>query len=155
VPLATPRSASLLRLLLTIGMVPSLCSIGCAQVIAFRQPRPLDRSVLHEGAERDLIVATLGYPVAQDRPPGTTPPRLRETYVYTDGGTVNSAGGKTARIVLYTVGDLFTVFLTQIIWLPAELLCEGTQYHASVEYHRRPMDQTWVVQWLRERKLKE
>ena len=153
--LATRRSTSLLHLLLTVGMVPSLCSIGCAQVIAFRQPPPLDRSVLHEGAERDLIVATLGYPVARDRPPGATPPLLRETYVYTDGGKMNSPGGKTARIVLYTMGDLITVFLTQIIWLPAELHFDGTQYHASVEYHRRPMDQTWVAQWHRERRLKE
>ncbi|NIR43051.1 MAG: hypothetical protein GWN54_02245, partial [Gammaproteobacteria bacterium] len=88
-------------------------------------------------------MGVLGAPSATSE--GVEGETLRDTYLYTDGGGTNRFGGKAARILLYTAGDVFTAFLTQLIWMPAELVLDGTDYSATVDYQRRPTDQQWVA----------
>ena len=122
------------------GSLALLGTSGCAQYIAYKQPSPMDRSVLASGADRSRIAGTLGAPVSkEDNGDGT----ITETYKYDDGGAKNSAASKTARIVFYTAGDLFTVFLDQIIWMPLELAFRGTPYTADVTYEK--VDRRWVA----------
>lgn len=127
-----------------------IASTGCAQVMAAVQPSPLDRKVLLPGAERGAIVGTLGAPRATEEHPKQE--IIRDTYRYTDGGLRNAWGSKAGRIVLYTAGDVFTLFLTQILWIPAELALRGTEYSATVEYVRRPSDQRWIAHRVTESK---
>jgi len=117
-----------------------LLSFGCAQSMAVKQPGPLDRSFLIGGTPHSRVTAMLGPSYTSVKEEDS----LEETYVYTDGGAKNSAGGKTARVILYTAGDLFTVFLSQIIWMPMELLMEGDKYSAEVEYVKN-QEGKWVV----------
>lgn len=121
-----------------------VAQLGCAQLMVVRQAPPLDRSTLELGAARGLIAATLGAPTASEEDPSGG--QLTDTYVYTDGGKVNTWWGKAGRILLYSAGDFFTLFLTQILWMPAEIeLAGGTDYKATVGYERRPADQRWVA----------
>jgi hypothetical protein len=88
------RSALVLGLGVLIGMTS-----GCAQVIAIRQPAPLDRTLLAVGTDRTVVIGVLGAPVsADDRADGGR----TEVYKYVDGGTKNSWWSKTGRVVVYT-----------------------------------------------------
>jgi S1-C subfamily serine protease len=138
------RKVAILALVAAAGM-------ACAQVMAIRQPSRLDRKVLQPGAERAVIVGTLGAPRATEE--GLDGLRMTDTYTYTDGGKRNHWGAKAGRIVLYTAGDVFTIFLTQILWIPSEMLLDGTEYSATVEYERRPSDGRWVTLRATETKL--
>ncbi len=127
-----------------------VCSVGlmlngCAQVIAYRQPPPIDRGVLAVGTDRTRITAALGAPIEkEDNPDGT----ITDTYKYADGGAKNGAASKTLRIVLYSAGDLFTAFLDQVIWMPLELAFRPTEYTADVTYEKP--GRQWVAREFRE-----
>jgi len=125
-----------------------MLSTGCAQVIAYRQPAPIDRDVLVSGAPRGVVMGVLGAPVNTEEADDV----LNDTYLYTDGGKVNHPASKAARILLYTAGDVFTAFLTQVLWMPAELLMNGTKYSASVDY-ARDGGEAWAATRLVQSKL--
>ena len=127
------------------GLLALVGTSGCAQYIAYNQPSPLDRSVLANGADRSHVEGTLGMPVAKEKNDDGT---ITETYKYTDGGAKNNAASKTGRILLYTAGDLFTLWLDQIIWMPLELAFRGTPYTADVTYEK--VDRQWVATSLKE-----
>ncbi len=61
---------------------------------------------------------------------------LRDTYNYVDGGGWNARPGKALRLVVYTVGEVFTIFLTQLLWMPLEVALRGPRYSAIVDYRR-------------------
>jgi len=111
--------------------------------MAIQQPGPIDCSALTNGARRTRITGALGHPVATERP---SQGRLVDTYKYTDGGKINSGGGKAVRVVVYTVGDVLFLFLTQLVWMPIELFLDGTDYTAEVEYMRSSSaDNRWAA----------
>jgi hypothetical protein len=108
-------------------------SSGCAQVMAIRQPAPINRNLLAVGADRTVVIGVMGAPVStEDRTDGGR----TEVYKYVDGGTKNTWWSKTGRVVLYTAGDVFTAWLDQIIWMPLELAFRGTEYASTVGYDR-------------------
>jgi hypothetical protein len=115
---------------------------GCAQMMAACKPGPLDRSVLEVGAYRSEIVASLGSGRGRLGKGSVT---RTEHYDYMDGGKKNSVSSKVGRIVLYTAGDVFTLFLSQILFMPIETVFAGMQYRASVDYQLYT-DGTWRVQ---------
>ncbi len=122
------RVALVLALGFAIGM-----SSGCAQVMAIRQPAPLDRNLLAVGTDRTVVIGVLGAPVSvDDRNDGGR----TEIYKYVDGGTKNSWWSKSGRVLIYTAGDVFSVWLAQIIWMPLELAFRGTEYASTVGYDR-------------------
>ena len=122
-----------------------LCS-GCAQFMAARQPKNLHvENVLQPGVERGVLIGTLGAPVATD---SDVEGRLTDIYRYCDGRSANSWGGKSIRILIYTAGDVFTLFLAQIIWIPIEIALSGKDYSATVDYQRGFEDHRWrVASW--------
>lgn len=131
-----------------LGFFVLALQAGCAQWMAIKQHGPLDRSILQPGAERNHIAATLGAPtVTNDGPNGM----LVDTYTYKDGGDRNQPIVRVGRVLLYTAGDVFTLFLSQLIWMPAELLLDGTDYNAFVEY-QRSADGRWIAARVTERK---
>jgi hypothetical protein len=126
------------RYLLPLGLV-GLLSTGCAQFMAIDQPRPFTPTSLVTGAKRVAIVGELGAPRSSEEHNG----HLNDTYKYIDGGAKNSGGSKFCRIVLYTGGDIFTCWLDQIIWMPAEKFgFAGTDHIVTVDY-TKPEDGFW------------
>src|ERR1035438_7283342 len=104
---------------------------GCAQVMAIKQPKPFTPTSAIVGAKRTAIIGELGQPVVSEEHTNS----LTDTFKYVDGGSKNSGGSKTVRIILYTGGDLFTVFLDQIIWIPTEKFgFAGTDHVLTVDY---------------------
>jgi hypothetical protein len=144
------------RLVRMVALIPALIMVigmasGCAQVMAIRQPSPIDRNLLAVGADRTVVIGVFGAPVsAEDQ---TESGRV-EIYKYVDGGTKNSWWSKTGRIVLYTAGDVFTAWLDQIIWMPLELAFRGTEYAATVGYGRDRDGERWSVRHFEELEAK-
>lgn len=106
---------------------------GCAQTMAIEQPGPLTcrPSVLQMGVERTAVVGCLGSPTETVAGVGT----LNDSFVYRDGRGRNATWSKVGRVFLYTAGDLFTLFLSQVIFMPTEhLLLKASEYRASVDY---------------------
>ena len=119
-----------LQQLIPIALLALLAS-GCAQNMCIHQPSPFKPTSTVVGARRIAIVGELGQPVVSE-PHGTN---LVDTYKYVDGGSKNSGGSKTARVVLYTAGDVFTLFIDQIIWMPSEKYgFAGTDHVVIVDY---------------------
>lgn len=122
------------RLILSVILTGLLAS-GCAQYMAIKQPAPYQPSCLNPGAKRIEVIAEMGQPVTSE----SQTYRLIEAYKYVDGGNKNSGGSKTGRVILYTAGDLFTLWLDQIIWMPTEYYgFAGTDHSVIIEYTNSP-----------------
>ena len=117
--------------LIAAAVVASQLLTGCAQVMAIRQPKPFTPGSLVTGAKRMDITAELGQPITSEEHAS----HLTDAYRYIDGGKKNNALSKTGRVVVYTAGDLFTVWLDQVIWIPAEAFgFPGTVHAVTVDY---------------------
>jgi len=127
-----------------------VAGVGCAQYMAIKAPGPIDRDVLQPGAERTRVAATFGAPIVTNE---AAPGKVIDTYNYSDGGKRNTTLPKAGRVILYTAGDVFTLFLDQVLWMPAELLMDGTDYSANVEYQQRSSDRQWIATRITETKL--
>ena len=141
---------------LIVPLVVLACLLpGCAQFMAFDQPGPLNcrPDVLRPGVERAIVIGCLGPPVATDQRDAAADDFLNDTYVYKDGGGKNAGWSKAGRVILYTAGDLVTLFLSQIIWMPAEkLMLDASKYQASVDYERGHTGK-WRIQQATESKV--
>ncbi len=114
---------------------------GCAQTMAICRPGPVDRDVLAAGVDRSEVVDVLGPGRGRLREGAVT---RTEHYTYADGGMKNSAAAKAGRVLLYTFGDVTTLFLSQILFRPAETLLAATQYRTRVNYQLYT-DGSWRV----------
>jgi hypothetical protein len=115
-------------LILVLG---SVLLSSCAQCTAMKQPKPFKPTATVVGAKRADIAGELGNPVNSEQQNIL----LLETYKYVDGGGKNNGASKTGRVILYTAGDLFTIFLDQILTWPAEIYgFAGTTHIVTVEY---------------------
>ena len=123
---------------------------GCATRAALRKPGPVDRSVLTQGQDRLMVIGVLGKPVFTDSKSAQT---LSDVYRYEDGGVDNSGGAKAARIVLYTMTDVASLWIMEIFWTPLEHAFTVDTYAATVDYAKRP-DQHWAVVKADEREVK-
>jgi hypothetical protein len=114
---------------------------GCAQVMCMNQPDPFTPTTLHVGNNRLVVLSEFGQPVGTDQREN----KLTETYTYADGGAANMWGWKTFRILAYTAGDLFTLWIDQLVWMPLESFAfDGDKYSATVEYETQN-DGPWLV----------
>lgn len=110
-------------------------SFGCAQMMALDQPGPLEcrAGALAAGTPRANTIGCLGAPTRTID--GNDD--LIDSFTYEDGRGRNSTASKVSRTFLYTVGDLFTLFLTQLVFVPAEaLMLEAATYRADVVYEQ-------------------
>ena len=90
-------------------------------------------TTLTQGTKRMMVQGELGTPVSSEDHGS----KVVDMYKYTDGGEKNNGASKTGRILLYTGGDLFTCWLDQIIWMPAEEFgFDGTDHVVTVDYSK-------------------
>jgi len=123
---------------------------GCAQNMCINEPKPFSPSATVVGARRIAIIGELGQPLVSE-PQGSN---LVDTYKYVDGGAKNSGESKTARVVLYTAGDIFTCFIDQIIWMPSEKFgFAGTDHVVIVDYAKSD-DNLWHATRIDNQELK-
>lgn len=107
-----PKSAAIASAVILI-----LTSGGCASWVAMNQPAPTDDELVQIGmhrAEVDQILRTGG----SSYPENDGHTRVR--YDYSDG----AHQGTKSRIILYIAADLFTVFLSELVFWPIELAVE-------------------------------
>lgn len=118
----------------------SLFCTSCAQVMAARQPSQFDPEP-GPGLERNVVRAMIGHPVSTDE--GDI--EATDSFNYTDGGSRNHWGWKTLRVVGYTAGDLFTLFLSQLIWMPLEYGAFSPDQKYIVVTYTRDSKGVWRV----------
>ncbi len=119
-----------------VGLVLLLAlTTGCATRAALRKPGPVDRSVLSQGQDRMMVIGVLGNPIATE---SYSPEARSEVYRYEDGGVDNSGGAKAARIVLYTITDVASLWIMEAFWTPLEHAFSVETYVATVDYSKRP-----------------
>jgi hypothetical protein len=134
--------------LLAIVLIGQLV-VSCAQIMAIRQPSPFKPTCLVVGQKRVAVIGELGRPTNTEEHGD----HLTDVYNYTDGGPKNNGGAKTGRVILYTVGDLFTLWLDQIIWMPAEHFgFAGTDHAVTVDFVKSE-DTFWRVNQIDDRVL--
>jgi hypothetical protein len=79
---------------------------------------------------------------------------MTEVYRYTDGGPKNHGASKTFRVLAYTAGDLFTLWLDQVVWIPLEKFgFAGTDHVVTVDYKKDATDR-WCAGDIIDRELK-
>jgi len=131
-------------------ILSGLFASGCAQIMAIKQPSPFVPASLTSNAKRVDIVAELGVPVSSEQHSD----HLSDAFSYVDGGAKNSAVSKTGRVILYTAGDLFTLWLDQIVWMPAEHFgFAGTDHSVMVDYTKAD-DGFWHAAKIENKELK-
>ena len=144
------KTTKLIRLLIP-SLLVSVLACGCAQNMALRKPGPFSPTGLKPGVERTAVVAELGEPVSSKEKDS----QLIEGYAYVDGGSMNSANGKTSRVVLYTAGDVFTLFLDQLIWMPTELYgFNGTDHSVTIEFAKSDGG-VWQIKTVEDKTLQD
>ena len=75
----------------------------------------------------------LGRPISSEE----CPKGLTDIYKYVDGGSKNNGVIRTVRFLVYTAGDLVTLWLSQIIWIPLEKYgFAGKDHTVRIEYER-------------------
>jgi len=130
------------QIILSAAGAGGLLLCGCAQFKAMDQPKPFKPTTTVVGTKRVNVAGELGSPLNSEEQNG----HLVDTYKYVDGGGKNNAGSKICRVVLYTAGDLFTLFLDQIITWPAETYgFAGTPHIVTVVYEKGS-DGFWHIQ---------
>jgi len=131
----------MLRTMALCAMALFLMTTGCAQVMCLGHPGPKN-PVIAAGESKTKVTADLGQPVSTD----ATDTHCTVIYKYQDGGEANNGGWKTLRVVGYTVGDIFTCWLDQIIWMPMEALAFAPDNHTVTATFVKDADGNWVVE---------
>ncbi len=109
-----------------IGLVAFHAS-GCSSVMALKQPSKKNLGVLNAGTGRDNVITYLGAPVTTEMKNGE---RI-EIYQFTQG---YSGGVKAARATWHFIADLATIFIWELIGMPAELIANGEKMSVKVTY---------------------
>lgn len=137
-------------LLIMVGTIAMMFLTGCAEVMAIKQPKPYKPTCLTPGTKRVAIIGELGQPVNSEVHTNS----ITDVYKYVDGGAKNSAASKTVRVIVYVGGDVFTLFLTQIIWIPTEAFgFAGTDHVVTVDYLKAE-DESWQANNIDDQVLK-
>jgi hypothetical protein len=139
IPFRGKHSVALACLALGAGV---LVVSGCAQYTAMNQPKPFKPTATVVGADRATVACELGAPLYRAERTN----KLTETYKYFSGSSWNHPAGKTTRVVIYTAGDVFTLFLDQLLTWPFEAYTfAGTEHIVTVQYVRGE-NGSWQVQ---------
>jgi hypothetical protein len=121
-----------------VGTILVLCS-GCATYVAVNMPGPAKDNEVAVGMHRQDVERTLGVgSSSQYDNSGLTTVR----YEYADGPP---QGSKT-RAIVYVAGDVFTVFLSELIFWPIELYADKQiQRVGSAQYDHENLLVAWEV----------
>ncbi|MBP2543410.1 hypothetical protein [Acinetobacter guillouiae] len=93
-------------------------NIGCAAVMATKQPTKKDLSIFNKGVDRSLIIAEIGAPITSEFKSG----KRYEIYTFMQG---YSKANKISRAVWHGAADVVTFGLWEIIGTPTESAFNG------------------------------
>lgn len=117
---------TLCRRIIPILLLP--LAVGCATYTAVKIPGPVDDEKIAIGEHRSQVEVILRAPIVNEYhdADGTT-----ARYQYKDGPHQASKG----RVVLYIAGDVFTAFLSELIFWPIEAYAsKQTERVATAQY---------------------
>lgn len=100
---------------------------GCSSVMALKQPSKKNMQVLNHGVARENVIAYLGAPSTSD----VKGDERVDIYNFKQG---YSGGWKASRAVFHLVMDVFTLFIWEIIGMPAEAIFDGNEMSVKVVF---------------------
>ena len=117
------------RTLATIAaaLVCCIAFSGCSVVMALRQPDKRNLQVLSAGASRDNVITYLGAPISSETKDG----QRVDIFQFKQG---YRKGVKASRALFYGVADVFTLFIWELIGMPAEVIMNGSDMTIKVIY---------------------
>ena len=122
------------KIILLLGVVLLLFSIGCSAVMAVKQPEQKNLNVLEMGTHKDAVRAELGAPIST----GVTVEGEKLEYDVFGFSEGNSRGWGVARAFLYGVLDFFTLGLWEVVGTPLEgSISGGEKKNIRVLYNER------------------
>jgi len=117
----------------------TLTTSGCSIFLAARQPDKKNLTVLKEGGHKRFVVAELGKPIHTE----TKNNQTIETYKFIQGYTTNA---RVTRVIIYSMFDILTGFLTEFVTTPAEVLASGTKTVCVVTYNNEIIKNYKIIQ---------
>ena len=106
---------------------------GCAAMLAFQGGDHKDLNVLNKNTPRTSVIAELGSPALTETKKGTK----SDLFTFKQGTT---AAGGAVRGIFYMVADFFTLFLSELIFLPLEgTLGGGADVQVKVFYDKNDL----------------
>ena len=106
------------KVLSILLLLSLLVSVGCATVVALDMPGPSRDGEIHLGAYRSEVEDLLGVGPISDFRQGE---RTHARYEYEDG----PHQATKLRVLIYLAGDVFTLFLSEVIFWPIELVIKS------------------------------
>jgi hypothetical protein len=126
-------------LLLCVASSIAIFQVGCATYTAVRIPGPVPDERVALGAHRSDVEVLLKAPPANEYKEGDG---TIARYQYKDGPHQASKG----RVVLYIAGDVFTLFLSELIFWPIEAYAsKQTERIATAHYDGANQLESWAV----------
>ncbi|MCJ8330218.1 MAG: hypothetical protein HRT89_07515 [Lentisphaeria bacterium] len=116
---------------ISFSIVISLCSSGCAAMMAANQPDYTDLAFLHNGVSRTNVVAELGKPILSEK---DAKGNLIETYQFKQGYKTST---RVIRIMFHVAADVFTLFLWEFIGMPMETAFDGNVTTVNTTYDNK------------------
>lgn len=114
-------------LLLIILTILVTGQTGCSAVMAAKQPKKKDISVVAQGMPRSAILAEIGAPIASELKDG----KRIDVFAFTQGyGTLNRVG----RTLFHGAADVATLGLWEIVATPMEATFDGKKAAFEVTY---------------------
>ncbi len=103
---------------------------GCSIYRAANAPSPIPLKEVRAGVDRNKIIAVLGMPRSTEVNANN---ERTDVHEYIDGNSQESK----ARILLYVVGDLFTLGIAELVFWPIEMATlQGEEGRAVISYDR-------------------
>ncbi|MBU1122357.1 MAG: hypothetical protein KKF54_06665 [Candidatus Omnitrophica bacterium] len=112
---------------LTVIVIMCLHVQGCAVVMAVKQPRKKDVSLLREGSPRGLLIAEFGAPIVTEEKNG----KRHDIFKFTQGYSMPT---KVGRSVFHAAADVFSCGLWEVIGTPTEAIFNGNEMTYEVSY---------------------
>ena len=110
----------------TLSIV-ALSQTGCSAVMAAKQPKKKDLSVLAVGMPRSAVIAELGAPIATESKNG----KRVDVFSFTQG---YSTANRVSRTIFHGVADVATLGLWEVIGTPAEAAFDGKKSAFEIVY---------------------
>ncbi len=101
---------------------------GCSAVMAAKQPKKKDLSVLAQGMPRSLILAEIGPPIASENKPDG---KRVDVFSFMQG---YSTANRVGRTLFHGVADVATLGLWEVLAIPAESAFDGKKTAFEVTY---------------------
>ena len=114
----------------TLSLAAVGINSGCSVVMAAKQPKKKELSVLNAGTHRARVIAEFGAPIHTETKEG----KKVDIFNFVQG---YSTANKTGRAVFHGAADVFTLGLWEVVGTPTEAAFDGQDMAVQISYDEK------------------